>query len=110
MDLFSDYADYIKGLPADEQEELWFEVSISLEIIALFDLLSSFQVKDAADQARAYDTNKTKEKGYRYVTKSGVLNPTLKKDDKSEHGINHPQMLRAIVPMSILYKHGTDPK
>lgn len=64
----------------------------------------------AADQARAYDTNKTKEKGHRYVTKSGPLSPALAKGQKSEHGFNHPQMLRAIVPMSVLYKHGKDPE
>ena len=67
-------------------------------------------MKNAAEQARAYDTNKTKEKAQRYVTKDRELNPALKKDDKSEHGLKHPQMLRALVPMSVLYKHGDDPE
>ena len=36
MDLFADYMDYIKSLSADEQEDLWFEVSFSLRYITLF--------------------------------------------------------------------------
>ena len=63
----------------------------------------------AADSARSYDTNKTKEAGHHYVLKDESLNPPIDRyKNKLNHGTNHPQILRAIVPMSLLYKHGKD--
>ncbi|KAL5534937.1 hypothetical protein ACEPAF_3027 [Sanghuangporus sanghuang] len=90
--LFADHMEYILGLSHDDQEILWYEVNL------------------AADKARAYDTNKTKERGHRYILKTGTPNPPVDCDAmKMNHGTNHPQFLRAIVPMSILYRHSDDP-
>ncbi|KAL5537160.1 hypothetical protein ACEPAF_983 [Sanghuangporus sanghuang] len=62
-------------------------------------------VNSAADVARAYDTNKTKATGHRYVLKTGSVDLD---SNKANYGINHPQLLQAIVPMSLLHKYGAD--
>lgn len=56
---------------------------------------------------RNNDVGSIKSKAWEYVLKTGYPEPAIT-GSKSNLGIHHPQLLRMIVPMSVLYKHGNE--
>ncbi|KAL5483293.1 hypothetical protein ACEPAI_8523 [Sanghuangporus weigelae] len=92
MDLLRDHKDYISNLSEQDEDRLWIRVN------------------EKAEQRRAADTRKLKEGAHRIVLEDGMPFPPIDDDpQKKGNGVNHPQLLRMITPMSVLYKHGNDP-
>lgn len=75
-------------------------------LILLADIIFC-QVKNQANQGRNNDKSTLKSRTHKIVLKKGILD--INDDDRGNFGIDHPDLLRMIVPMSILYKHGKDP-
>ncbi|OCB90167.1 hypothetical protein A7U60_g2628 [Sanghuangporus baumii] len=63
-------------------------------------------VNQNADAGRNDDTGKLKDHAHKYVLKTGQIDPPLDNKSKLGRGTSHPQLMREIIPMSVLHKYG----
>lgn len=68
-------------------------------------LIANLQVAKNADAGRTDDTGKLKEYAHTYVFESDGVYPPLDKTPKSQWGISHPQLMREIIPITLLDRY-----